>query len=179
MNSIDKDISPWETEATITYLTNPVYKTTVSKKQPTMAEVNKNFNKDKKFYRKRIMEITRNMFKGKIADKCIKSAFDDYVNTCICHLKTLDTTDIIQSDYPPDLTNKPVPENVPPLNLEQTTQQTMGKRGSSVNILEKLVTRTNNATQESPPVKKSINLNEPALRHKGIKLKKQKQKQKI
>ena len=175
MNSIDKDISPWESEATLTYLTNPVYRTDVGKKQKTEDDIAKEEAQDRKFYRKRIMELTRDMFKGSVPDRDVRTTFDDYVRTCVIHLKTLDTHDILQKDYPQDTDTMPLKEYAA-LDIEYTTQKTMGKPPKVENVLENFVTRTSHETPEPPPQKKVIDLKEPSLRIKGVKQKKKKKK---
>ena len=65
--------------------------------------VTRNNKKDKKFYKKRIYNLTRDLIVNKEQDCCfpadINSAFDNYVNTCIAYFKNLDKTDILQDDY--------------------------------------------------------------------------------
>ena len=178
MSLVDIDISPWESEATLTYLTNPVYKTDVSRKQKSEDEIKQEEAQDRKFYRKRIMELTRNMFKGETPDKSVRNAFDDYVRTCIIHLKTIDMHDILQGDYPKDINEKSKELQLKPLDIEETTKKSMGKTIETTNSLDSFVTKKTHVKKENPPQKKTINLKEPALRMKGIKAKKQKKNKK-
>ena len=75
------DLSPWESTPTLTYLTNPIYKTDVSKKQKTDSEVAADEATDRRFYRKRIMELTRSMFKKPHPDRELREMFDDYISS--------------------------------------------------------------------------------------------------
>ena len=65
----------------------------------------KNVNKkDKKFYRKRILNLTRELLLKKDdnyneINPDIKIAFDNYVKTCIQYFKIIDNNDIIQEQY--------------------------------------------------------------------------------
>ena len=177
MNSIDKEISPWESKATLTYLTNPVYRTDVGKKQKTDHDIKKEEAQDRKFYRKRIMELTRDMFKGGVPERDVRMAFDDYVRTCVTHLKTLDMHDILQQDYPIQ-TDDVLQNECGTLDIEYTTQQTMGRPPRVENSLEKFITRTTHVKPEPPPQKKVIDLKEPGLRIKGVKQKKNKKNKK-
>jgi hypothetical protein len=59
--------------------------------------------KEKKFYRKRILNLTKDLLASEpevtnlLPD--VKYAFDNYVKTCIHSFKVLDRNDIIQSEY--------------------------------------------------------------------------------
>lgn len=58
--------------------------------------------KDKKFYKKRIYDLTKNLLLNQNTNDLnpsIKYAFDNYINICISHFKTIDNNDIIQNDY--------------------------------------------------------------------------------
>lgn len=61
--------------------------------------------KEKKFYRKRILNLTKDLLSsdaevnGTNLLPDVKYAFDNYVRTCIHSFKILDSNDIIQSEY--------------------------------------------------------------------------------
>ena len=61
--------------------------------------------KEKKFYRKRILNLTKDLLSseaevnGNNLLPDVKYAFDNYVRTCIHSFKILDSNDIIQSEY--------------------------------------------------------------------------------
>ena len=177
MSSNEKDVTLLESNATLTYLTNPVYKTTVDKKH-TEEDVLQMEANDRKFYRKRIMELTRNMFRGEKIDRDVQNAFDDYVRTCVLHLKIIDTRDILQSDYPIDSMEGAgdVSSNMTHIDIEYATTKTMGRPPNPANVLENFVTRTTVERKEPPPQKKTINLKANNLRTKGVKAKKKKKK---
>ena len=54
-----------------------------------------NKKSDIKFYRKRILDLTRNMFKGEYPDNNLKTVFFSYVDSLIEYLITIDERDII------------------------------------------------------------------------------------
>lgn len=59
-------------------------------------------NKDKKFYKKRIIALTKELFNNEKMDNLMQDvnfAFENYVKTCIRHFKITDESDIIQQDY--------------------------------------------------------------------------------
>lgn len=171
------DLSPWESTPTLTYLTNPIYKTDVSKKQKTDSEVAADEATDRRFYRKRIMELTRSMFKKPHPDRELREMFDDYIRTCVTHLKTADIHDILQKDYPPDISNNTLASNnIAELDIQKATVDAMGNIPKETISLDAFVTRKNTVTSTDrnklpPPLKKTINLKDPALRSKGLKIK--------
>jgi len=59
--------------------------------------------KDKKFYRKRIMNLTKDLLICKELEEPllpdVKETFENFVKTCVEYFKTLDQCDIIQEDY--------------------------------------------------------------------------------
>lgn len=66
--------------------------------------INKVSKKDKKFYRKRILNLTRELLLKKESEyneinPDIKNGFDVFVKTCIQYFKVIDKNDIIQEDY--------------------------------------------------------------------------------
>lgn len=58
-----------------------------------------NFNAEKKFYKKRILDLTKRMFRGETEELHIKPNFNNYLKVCISYLKSKDRNDIIQEKY--------------------------------------------------------------------------------
>ena len=85
--------------------------------------------KDKKFYRKRINNLTRELLLNEQDIHVFPDvifAFDNYIKNCISYFKIIDENDIIQQDY--SNTIKETPENesveptiIEPIIIEQTT----------------------------------------------------------
>ena len=125
------------------------------------------FNKDVNFYKKRIMEITRHLIaihkhkkKNVENDKNIhvqpdihinndiKNTFDKYLQTCIGHLKNIDTNDIIQNEYigtlidNVDISGHDIPDNdhlAPLFNISEDDNIIMKQNKNIPNSLEKFV----------------------------------------
>lgn len=57
------------------------------------------FKRDLKFYRKRIISITKDLFKNEIKDVTLNGAFNMYMKACISHLKFEDQSETIQKCY--------------------------------------------------------------------------------
>ena len=54
---------------------------------------------DKRFYKKRIIDLTKKAFRNEIDDTHVNFSFDNYVNTCIKYLKFTDKKEIYQEQY--------------------------------------------------------------------------------
>ena len=167
-------------------------------------ERQREYRKDKRFYRKRISDLTKQLISGpsetesnpsqnqqepKTYNKDLQVAFDVYCRVCIEYFKNLDKTDIIQEDYIGLLNSNSQVNIDPALNVdainsvEKADQLLMRSiKITEPNSLEKLVKRksTQNIKKEVLPIEKNINLKDPNLKKKGIKDKeKVKEKEKV
>jgi len=135
--------------------------------------------KDKKFYKRRIFDLTKKLLNNEITERTypdIKGAFDDYSKICIQYFKLQDKADIIQEDYGLEDTvlndSIKIENQVVPSNLDEVNQILI--RSISLrepNSLEKLVKRTILKKTKKPiilPQQKNINLKDPILKNKGI-----------
>lgn len=162
---------------TLEYLMNKEqYAKYIEQQQPIQKS---NYLKDKKFYKKRIYDITKKMLNGENPDRVIPDityAFENYVRMCIEYLKMLDKTDILQDDYSKIDVEIPAYLDRPEVSLEESDQLFMRSfKIQEPNSLEKIVKRTSTKEikkAEDLPKQKEINLKDPNLKKKGIKPKK-------
>jgi hypothetical protein len=56
------------------------------------------FRKERKYYKKRILALTKDLFNKKCEDKDIVDPFNEYLRCCIKYLKFKDISDIIQKE---------------------------------------------------------------------------------
>ena len=77
------------------YLTNPNFKLKYNKQEK------KNIldNDDVKFYRKRILQTTKEYLRGNKLTIEINNAFEEYANLLIQHYKFIDKKELIQEEY--------------------------------------------------------------------------------
>lgn len=133
--------------------------------------VTKNNKKDKKFYKKRIYNLTRDLLVNKEQDLCfpvdVNYAFDNYVNTCIAYFKNLDKTDILQDDYKDIRDTITIPSVINEETLENADKLLM--RSIQLTSLDSFVTKKVSKKKEIIlPQQKEINLKDPILKTKGI-----------
>ena len=134
--------------------------------------------KDKKFYRRRIIDLTKRLLNNEKPETMfpdVTSAFEYYSKICVEYFKVLDKTDIIQEDYT-DLSSNSISisdSNADLMNKSSIDADNLMMRSIKIqepNALEKLVKRKSTKIKKQPiiPLQKKINLKDPNLKNKGI-----------
>jgi hypothetical protein len=148
-------------------------------------ESKREYIKDKRFYRKRIYELTKQFLHGEEEtiqnySKDLHMAFDVYTRVCIDYFKLLDKNDILQEDYCNLLNSSTEINQNPNLDVENihSVEDANNLLMRSIklvepNSLEKLVKRTitKAVKKEHLPLQKEINLKDPVFKKKGVKKK--------
>ena len=92
------------TRVDLLYLTNPNFKLKYNKNEKkTILD-----NDEVKFYRKRILQTTKEYLRGNKLTIEINNAFEEYANLLIQHYKFIDKKELIQSDYKDISENKKI-----------------------------------------------------------------------
>lgn len=68
------------------------------------------FKKEKRFYRKRILSLTRELLHNEIQDTTLITSFNYFAKSCIMYFKFKDKSDILQQDYH-DISNNIIQKN--------------------------------------------------------------------
>ncbi len=142
-----------------------------------LATINK---RDKKFYRKRILQLTKDILinvQQESLPNDIIFAFENYVKHCSQYFKMIDKTDIIQNDYKNDdteINHSLIDSNVNIdnsiiISTDEANKLMMRSIKTDKYTLDKFVKITS-ITKEQPiiPLQKEINLKDPILRNKGV-----------
>jgi hypothetical protein len=133
--------------------------------------------KEKKFYRKRVLNLTRELLLKKDTsyneiNPDIKNSFDNFVKTCIHYFKTIDRNDIIQEEYNHFEDDGDVCSDATNSNgYNSENDNKLFMRSIKIkNGLENFVTIKSFKKPDEMilPKIKDINLEEPTLRNKGI-----------
>lgn len=154
---------------TLNYLTNPSYQPGLAKKMPDLLEVNK---AEVKFYRKRILALTKDMIRGEIPSDGVKKIHDNYVAYIIEYLKMLDTRDILQEEYgdtvEKDLNNTLHTDD----DINEANKSIMKQPTITSTLDDFIISKTITMREPAPlPKKKQINLLKKELKTKGLKKK--------
>ena len=166
-------------KATLEYLTNPNYnilnKTTDSF---TSQEELDQFKLDKRFYKKRIISLTRDMFKKNDYPANLNDVHNQYVRYIINHFKLIDRKDILQSEYDNIELSKTYEGDIS-YNIDEANKEIYNIK-EPVPSLDNYVKITKvNSERKILPKKKDINLKHPQLKTKGLREKKNKNTNKI
>ena len=140
--------------------------------------LNKKINKkDKRFYRRRILNLTKELLSKEeseiVISPDIKYAFDNLVKTCVHYFKILDRNDIIQEDY--NEFDDEIKEDKEISETEQFLKEENEKllmrsvkmsNHSLDNFIKIKMTKTKK--ELIIPQQKEINLKDPVLKNKGV-----------
>jgi hypothetical protein len=150
-------------------------------------------SKDKRFYRKRIQQITKDLLlekeeaepgmKGVECSNEIKDVFNTYISLCIRYFKTIDYNDInqdligvIELENDKSIIDIETNESDMDSTLDENELLYLNEKHlvRSINVkqptLDGFVKKINTKVEEIIiPHKKNINLKEPSLKTKGIK----------
>jgi hypothetical protein len=160
MNDIDS--------LTLEYFVNKNHISVLNKNEEIKS---KTFEKEKKFYKKRIIDLTKNLFRDEIADSTLKNSFNTYIKTSINYLNFLDKREIIQGNKPEDeikinnnLENKEYANSDFLLFKEKDTKKI---------TLDNYIKKTNSKPSKLIlPEKQNYNIKTKEYKTKGIKKKK-------
>lgn len=168
-------------QITIDYLINKdLYAKCINKQV-----VHDNNKKDKRFYRKRISSLIKELLLGESPVNItpdVKYAFDNFAKTCIQYFKMIDSVDIIQEDYTSIIENENLAklDNVlgatDALNQDDANKLMMRSINISALTMDNFVTK-HHITQLDKmvlPKERNLNLTDPLLKKKGIKSNKKK-----
>jgi len=194
MNSGDEYLN----DVTLKFLTNIDYQKLMNPGNGDIIKTNKSKNtglkiykqKDKKFYKKRILNIVKILLndiedceKNNTLFPDIKKTFDIFIKTSIDYLKSMDKCDIIQSDYK-NLNMENVSNNIENKDCDcycDFTKNNENNENNEINnlMMRKIIEKKNlldsfvkRVSTHQPitiiPKKKKLNLHDPELKTKGL-----------
>ena len=140
--------------------------------------------KDKKFYRKRILALTKNLLSNDETDvpSEIERYFKEYIGSCIDYFKTVDNNDLRQDEYrymdedkdEDKLTNGEyleVDDSILDTDNRDTSSNNIDslliRKINVANTLDNFVIRNSSNKKVIIPKKKKVNLRDPSLKTKG------------
>tara|TARA_Y100000992_G_scaffold95415_1_gene61448 strand:- start:3634 stop:4146 length:513 start_codon:yes stop_codon:yes gene_type:complete len=160
------------------YLSNPyLYEKYINQKKTQNEE---EFKKNKRFYKKRIIQLTKDLYNNeldhyKIPLTEIKKIFNRYIKEGIDLLKMIDRNDILQDEYKDIKFDKKIPENEIDCSFNQIDNDTEIFKKPQTNKIEDCMPLIKKKIKKEkdikPPLKKKVNLKDPELKIKGLKIK--------
>ena len=154
------------------YFTNITAYKKINKRNETKNDDDGEYNKDLLFYRKRILQKTKDLLRGGECNNDIEKVFKDYTKELIRHFKFTDKSDIIQKDYQNLGENKKKCvkkdfelESQNKLMMREKNNKEKGTIESCIDV------KIKNKKKYEPyiPQKKIINITMDDLKNKGVK----------
>tara|TARA_A100001015_G_scaffold277770_1_gene337281 strand:+ start:1526 stop:2086 length:561 start_codon:yes stop_codon:yes gene_type:complete len=169
------DISQ-NTHVDLLYLTNPYFIDKYNKTNPEKSGISQ---EDIKFYRKRILETTKNYLRGKKLTSEIDGAFENYAQLLIEHYKFIDKKDLVQKEYSDIKEKKKKPrKNFKLMENDTLIMKTKENTVKTIKDYLPIVVKEKKKKKMVIPKQKKYDIKNPDLRVKGVKQKKNKNKNK-
>lgn len=158
---------------TLTYLTNPVYSSCFNKCSNNNKIEKKYKEDDIKFYKKRVINITKNMIRGIYESDILKNIFHNYIDNIIDHIKTIDEISIIQEEYSDvEINDKNFTRINNEFDISNSNTNIFRNKPITSTLDDFVITNKPLDVPEFIPQKKTINLKSSILKTKGINKKK-------
>jgi hypothetical protein len=144
---------------------------------------------DKKFYKRRIINETKQMLKEEFNNENLRDIFNKYIFSLISHFKLSDTHEFIQKEFTEPNSDVDISGNQLNPVIEESNKddsipkyspynpdELLFKKDTKTLTMDKFVNKKSKQ-KEKPniPFKKNINLREPELKMKGIQKKEKKE----
>jgi len=144
---------------------------------------------DKKFYKRRIINETKQMLKEEFDNENLRDIFNKYIFSLISHFKLSDTHEFIQKEFTEGNTDVDISGNlsdpvidgsIKDASISKHSQcnpdELLFKKDSKTLTMDKFVNKKSKQKEKpNMPFKKNINLREPELKIKGIQKKEKKE----
>tara|TARA_B100001059_G_scaffold55010_3_gene49621 strand:+ start:5571 stop:6131 length:561 start_codon:yes stop_codon:yes gene_type:complete len=149
-----------------------------------LTDTQKQIEIDRKFYRKRVIQLTKQLMHGKSDDiqdipDTLQKVFNSYLEECIFYFKTSDTVDLLQDEYKDmstfeSLTESSNTDSASTLsNIDEINNTLLITQPKSQKIEDCLNIRKIKGVRETVilPKKRDVDITNPELKKKGIKKK--------
>jgi len=161
------------------YFTNNSARRMMDEKEKEKKKQNKIDKKDVKFYRKRILQLTKDLLRGGKSSNIINESFNAFVETAIKSFKFQDEAEILQKEFE-DLEEKKKASKGKKEFVSLESDKLMMKdlkNKKNDTIKNFAVVKTKKKKEKiKTPTQKKIDLKTEELKNKGVKKKKKKKK---
>jgi hypothetical protein len=134
----------------------------------------KNFISEKKFYKKRILDLTKKLFRNEIEDLQLKNVFNGYIKSCCNYLKFQDKKDIIQENYSEEeeMVNEDILDQIEEVGYNNCDYLILKEKETKKITMDNFIIKNEKKPSVILPEKKKYNLKSKDLKTKGIEKKK-------
>jgi len=147
------------------YLTNPNFKIKYNKKKESLVKA-----EEVKFYRKRILQTTKDYLRGSKLTEEINNIFEEYSNLLIQHYKFTDKRELIQQDYK-NLPKKKIkkPKNIKLWKENELMMKTNVVTKKTIEDFIPVIVKERRKKKIIIPKQKNFDLKNPKNRKVGLK----------
>lgn len=161
-------------DVTLAYLTKPSYQNNIQ-----IPNVNNNKERiitkdDKKFYKKRILSITKELFYKTNYPQSIKKLHNSYISQIVEYFQICDREDILQEEYNGMENTDDLPNIDDDLSIDDANKGLFNNVPKENTIDDFVTTKQINIKPVHVPKQKKIDLKTPELKMKGVKRKNKK-----
>lgn len=134
----------------------------------------KNFISEKRFYKKRILDLTKKLFRNEIDDSQLKNNFNGYIKSCCNYLKFQDKKDIIQENYSEDeeVVEEDILDQIEEIGYNNCDYLILKEKETKKITMDNFIIKNEKKPNVILPEKKKYNLKSKNLKTKGIEKKK-------
>ena len=134
----------------------------------------KNFISEKKFYKKRILDLTKKLFRNEIEDLQLKNVFNGYIKSCCNYLKFQDKKDIIQENYSEEeeMVNEDILDQIEEVGYNNCDYLILKEKETKKITMDNFIIKNEKKPSVILPEKNKYNLKSKDLKTKGIEKKK-------
>lgn len=156
------DISK-NTQIDLLYLRNPNFKFKYNK-----SNNDSKYTEEIKFYRKRILNDTKEYLRGNKINEDLDNAFFEFANNLIAHYKFIDKKDLIQKEYR-DIPKKKKKTNIiSNMNADDLIMKTKEMKPKTIKDFLHIVVKEKSKKKIIIPKKKIYNLKDEKYRKKRL-----------
>ena len=150
---------------TLRCLSNP---SRLPKEAPISTTMDERRAANRGFYRRRIVQLTKDMSRGSYPTAGLETAYKAYADACVRHFQDVDTRDIIQSTYEGMTTSKAAPAGGGNAYKPRDDLEMLGKaiQTGGMDAFVKRKTSVGSSQERFPEVRR-VNLRAAGLRTKG------------
>jgi hypothetical protein len=129
---------------------------------------------ERKFYKKRILQLMKDMFKKKGPNDSLQSSFDSFVFSSISYFKFADASEVLQEEYGDVDTNDQTLVD-PDIDVSTADEGIFNIPPSKATLDTFVTTKTVTMNEKIIPTTKPINITNDKYKTKGVKKKKKKE----
>ena len=151
------------------YLTNQNFIDKYNQKKSSLSE-NETLNEDIAFYRKRILNTTKELLRKKSVNSTVDSSFIEYCSELIKYFKFKDKKDVLQEEYK-DLKEKTQTKVNDNFNLSENDKIMSKETKKTIRTIKDCIpikVKTKPKQKRTYPKKKNVNIKDEKFRIKGL-----------